>query len=387
MSGAQKATDMLGMSDEDFVNLNGPPEVESTNTEEDQEENNEPEAKAEGEEETQSNENADDNGDAEDGDNEDEGGEGDGEGDEEGEGEAKPPKEEQPEADKSKPKETPAEPMSTEDYKAFYDSVMTFKANGKTIELKNPEEVKSLLQMGANYTRKMQAIKPHQKVLLMLENNDLLDEGKLSYLIDLDKKNPEAIKKLLKDSGIDPLDIDTAEESAYEPGNHTVTDSEASFKSVMKDVVESSDTGQATVTEVYTNWDDTSKAALWGNPELLRIVDQQRASGVYDLITTEITRRKTIGTIPSDTPFLEAYTLVGDEFVAEEAKKAGSGQQTPAERQPLGKSAGKVKSGSVDKDRAAAASPTRSSPKQAKDVANPLAMSDDDFLKQMEGRL
>ena len=93
---------------------------------------------------------------------------------------------------------TPTESEKT-DYEAFYKEVMTpFKANGKLIELRNPAEAVQLMQMGANYTRKMQAIQQHRKVLTMLENNGLLDEGKLSFLIDIEKKNPDAIQKLVK---------------------------------------------------------------------------------------------------------------------------------------------------------------------------------------------
>ena len=51
------------------------------------------------------------------------------------------------------------------------------------------------MQMGAGYGRKLQDMQPHLKTLRMLEKNNLLDEGKLSYLIDLDQKNPDAIKK------------------------------------------------------------------------------------------------------------------------------------------------------------------------------------------------
>ena len=106
-----------------------------------------------------------------------------------------------PESDKES---TPTESEKT-DYEAFYKEVMTpFKANGKLIELRNPAEAVQLMQMGANYTRKMQAIQQHRKVLTMLENNGLLDEGKLSFLIDIEKKNPDAIQKLVKESGIDP---------------------------------------------------------------------------------------------------------------------------------------------------------------------------------------
>ena len=41
----------------------------------------------------------------------------------------------------------------------------------------------------------------------MLENAGITDENQLAYLIDLSNKNPQAIQKLVKDSGIDPLDM------------------------------------------------------------------------------------------------------------------------------------------------------------------------------------
>ena len=61
-----------------------------------------------------------------------------------------------------------------------YNKIMApFKANGKMIELRSPEEAVSLMQMGANYTRKMQELQPHRKTLLMLQDNNLLDAEKL----------------------------------------------------------------------------------------------------------------------------------------------------------------------------------------------------------------
>ena len=124
----------------------------------------------------------------------------------------------------------PAEQSTTVDYKEAYGQIMApLKANGKTIELRSVDELRSLAQMGANYTRKMQDIAPHRKILLMLENNGLLDESKLSFYIDLEKKNPEAIKKLVVESGIDPLEIDTSVPAKYQASNHTVTDEELGF--------------------------------------------------------------------------------------------------------------------------------------------------------------
>lgn len=57
------------------------------------------------------------------------------------------------------------------------------------MQVNSVDEAIQLMQMGANYTRKMQELQPHRKTLLMLENNGLLDEGKLSFLIDSDEES------------------------------------------------------------------------------------------------------------------------------------------------------------------------------------------------------
>ena len=134
-----------------------------------------------------------------------------------------------PEKD-NQPSVTKDDVTQSTDYKTFHDKMMApFVANGKTIQLQSVDEAIQLMQMGANYTRKMQSIAPHRKVLMMLENNGLLDEGKLSRLIDLDKKNPEAIRALVKEAGIDPLDIDVESDSTYVPGDHVVSDEAMAF--------------------------------------------------------------------------------------------------------------------------------------------------------------
>lgn len=290
--------------------------------------------------------------------------------------------------------ETVEAEAKTVDYEAVYKQIMApFKANGKTIELKDPSEVIALMQMGANYTRKLQDLQPHRKVLLMLEKNELLDEGKLSFLIDLDRKNPEAIKKLIRDSGIDPLDINVDEIPTYLPGNHQVGDEEIGFRTVMEELT-SSPSGKETVAEIHGSWDNTSKESLWKQPEIMSAIHEQRESGVYDLIKAEVDRRITLGRIPANTPFLEAYTMVGDEMVAEVTKSdpgnqgdigpAPAGEKTP---QVVATRAATPKSPVKSDDKAKAASPTRASPTAAKVLVNPLAQSDEEFLKQMEGRI
>lgn len=290
---------------------------------------------------------------------------------------------------------TAAEPEGqAPDYKSFYEKIMApFKANGKTIELKDPAEAISLMQMGANYTRKMQDIQPHRKVLLMLQNNDLLDEGKLSYLIDLDKKNPEAIKKLIKDAGIDPLEIDVETDAAYQAGNHQVSDREVAFRTVLEDIG-SSDTGRETIKTINDTWDAASKEAMWENPEILTIIQQQRETGIYTRIADEIDRQRTLGKIRPETPFLEAYKMVGDAIVA--ANQGANGQngltpEHPAKTEPqvIATRAATPKPEVENNDRANAAAITKAAPSGDKKIVNPLALSDDDFMKldQFKGRI
>ena len=275
-------------------------------------------------------------------------------------------------------------------YEEVYKQIMApFKANGKTIELKSPAEVIQLMQMGANYTRKMQDLQPHRKMLMMLENNGLMDEGKLSYLIDLDRKDPEAIKKLIKDSGIDPMEIDTAVEPAYREGNHKVSDEEASFRGVL-DELSSTQEGKETLQVINTGWDQASKEALWKNPDVMQVMHEQRANGIYDRIAAEVERQRVLGVIPPTTPFIHAYKAVGDQLVA------ANGFADLIKAPPVTTQANPVvvatrvvppKKVVTNGDQANAAASTRATPQQAAKFVNPLAMSDDEFLKQMQDRL
>lgn len=326
-------------------------------------------------------------------------------------------------ADKDKSKEAPkAEPvkkdgekpvvqpapsskdMSQEQLAGFYDQVMKpFKANGRDITLRTPEEAIRLMQMGAGYGRKLQDMQPHLKTLRMLEKNNLLDEGKLSYLIDLDQKNPEAIKKLIKDAGIDPLDLNIEDNASYRPTNHSVSDTEVAFAETLKDV-SALPGGKETIQLINSTWDKTSKEALWAQPEILTIIQSQRENGVFDQITAEIDRKKMLGEIAPNVPFLEAYKIAGDAMVAakalvipgsETAPAPKPANPTPAAQPKVDPNAGRVlgtrtaapKSGATANDKAKAAASPQSSSRKAKETVNPLDMADDEFLKQFNGRI
>lgn len=318
------------------------------------------------------------------------------------------PKEAAPVADAGDKKAAAPAPagkdMKPEDLVTFYDQVMKpFKANGREITLRTPEEAIRLMQMGAGYGRKLQEMQPHLKTLRMLEKNNLLDEGKLSYLIDLEQKNPDAIKKLIKDSGLDPLDLNIEDNANYRPTNHSVSDTEVAFSEALKDV-SAQPGGRETIQQINTTWDKTSKEALWAQPELLRIIQSQKENGLFDQISAEMERKKMLGEIAPNTPFLEAYKIAGDALVAtnslnlpesETAPKPQPANPAPAAQPKADPNAGRVlgtrtaapKSTAATNDKAKAAASPQSSSRKAKETVNPLDMADDEFLKQFNGRI
>lgn len=206
------------------------------------------------------------------------------------------------------------EPDEIIDYEAAYKKISApFKANGKLVSFKNPEEIISLMQKGIDYSKKTMEISQHKRILKMLQSANI-NEDNLSFLIDLNAKNPDAIKKFFKDTNIDPLDIDINSADLYQAGKHKVSDQELAFNSVLDEL--SGDTaGQETITTIHKDWDDKSKELLWNNPEVMTTIHQQRQNGVYTLITDELSRLKAIGQIPVDMPFLVAYKTVGDQLM------------------------------------------------------------------------
>lgn len=299
--------------------------------------------------------------------------------------------------------QTPAEPapvaetpVVTEenplDYKAMYEGLLKpIKANGKEIQLKSHAELVQLAQQGANYTRKMQDIAPHRKTLLMLENNGI-DQEQLSFLIDLSKKDPTAIQKLLKESEINPLDIDVEAEPTYQGGNHRVTDEEANFRAAVDDA-SSSDTGRVVLQAINGTWDQASKELLFSQPNIIETMIQQQEAGFYERIAGEVDRRRVLGQIPTGMSFLQAYKAVGDQMVAagqmqDLVDKAAPPVQTPpVAAAPVAVRVAPVKPVVAPNAQVEAAAPTRPAPNAAKKLVNPLAMSDEDFMKHFQNRL
>jgi len=148
---------------------------------------------------------------------------------------------------------------STVDFQGAYEKIFApFKANGSDMQVDTVDDVMSLMKMGANYQKKMATLAPNLKLVKMLEKNNLLDASKLNNLIDISKKNPAAISKLIKDSGIDPLDIDTDEEVKYTPNDYNVSDKEYKLDEALEGIKDSRSFND-TIDVLTNQWDAASR--------------------------------------------------------------------------------------------------------------------------------
>lgn len=245
-----------------------------------------------------------------------------------------------------------------------------FKANGKEIQVQNVDEALTLMQMGANFTKKMQALQPNLKMLKTLEKNGLLDEAKLNYLIDLDRKDPKAISKLVQESEFDTLEVD--EDVEYTPTDHQVSPQAMHLEEVLESI-ESTPTYEKCIDLVGNQWDEGSRQLLTQEPKYIAELNEQMSLGIFDKISAEVERAKVFGGLSGLSDF-EAYKAVGSKMYAEGLLNV------PAQK-PVATTEIKPKDAARSNKRKAAATPkpARKVTKQAE--INPLAMSDEDFLK------
>lgn len=205
-------------------------------------------------------------------------------------------------SDVSEPEEN-----SEVDYEAFYaEMTKPFKANGREIQVDNPQDAIRLMQMGANYSKKMEAMKPKQALLKVLEDNKLDNAEQLGYLIDLANKKPEAIAKLVKESDINLYDFDIDQADGYSP-NLEITQPSL-FEEVLNDVLTENE-DMVNVIGFMGQWDNESKDILYNEPNILRAIAEQKQNGLYDQIVGVIEQERLFGRL-KDIPYLQAYSQV-----------------------------------------------------------------------------
>jgi hypothetical protein len=270
-------------------------------------------------------------------------------------------------------------PETTEfDYESAYKKVSEpFKANGIDMQVKSPEDIIRLMQMGANYQKKMGKLKPNMKIIKMLENNELLDEAKLNNLIDLSKKDPKAIAKLVKESDVDPLEIDKDAPTDYEPTNYSVTDKEYNLDRVLDDIKDT-ETFNKTINVLTKEWDTESRSAISDQPEIIGIVNAHMANGIYDEVNALLQQEKALGKLDG-IPDVEAYRQVAEYMNKNNMFKQ---PEKPAGKSKVSSKTDEKAEADRNKKRKAVAPVKQTTTKKASTDEDFLGLSDEDFMKK-----
>jgi len=178
------------------------------------------------------------------------------------------------------------------DYKGFYEKVALakFTANGREVEgFKDPEDLVRAQQMLHGYSDKMKVFKEYKKFLKPLEERGVIaDPDKFNLAMSLLDGDPEALKKVIKDKGMDPMEMDL-EDIKYTPKNSIATEAQLVIDEAY---TQATDLGVADkFNKVLTkDWDVDSLQEMVNNTAVRNDLLAHLKDGTYDMVQAEIRR-------------------------------------------------------------------------------------------------
>lgn len=228
------------------------------------------------------------------------------------------------------------QPLSAEDFVKQVTS--DFTANGRQVRVEKPEDIVRLMQMGMNYNKKMEAIKPNMGLIKTLKEHGLDNPETLQFLIDLKKHDKTAIAKLLKDAEVDTYDLPDLEETPYTPQTAIISNQQAEFESVLADLNQlPKGTDLIQSLGRSETWDDNSLEFFRTQPEALYHLYNDKNSGMYDEVLRVIDVDKSLGRIPQtwlEKPFVELYEFVASSLSQQQQQVPTSQSPNPLNQQP-----------------------------------------------------
>lgn len=212
-----------------------------------------------------------------------------------------------------------------------------FTANGRKVKIEDPEDIIRLMQMGLNYNKKMEVIKPNLGMIKTLQEHGINSLEELQFLIDLKNHDKTAIAKLIQDSQLDTYDLPDLEESPYVPKAKVLTNEQAAFDDVIKDV-QALPNGEHLLRSLSgQTWDDRSLQFFQEEPQAIYALYEDKQSGLYDEVLSIIDTDKSLGRIPAqwlDKPFVELYEFVASELAKQRNVPTVQEQPQVVQHQP-----------------------------------------------------
>ena len=231
--------------------------------------------------------------------------------------------------------ESPDDTDKSEDEKQPAQS-HSFKANGKDYEFTSDEIVEQFPKMfgkAMDYTKKMQAIKPWRKTIDALEGAEL-SHTDVSLMIDVLKGDKEAINEVLKRTGVDTLELNAEDASAYEAKDYGRNEAALDVSDIVKEI--SGDAEYTTTHDILSNqWDEKSWETVTENPEMIKLLHTDVKSGMYATLQPIAEKLKVFG--GSSKSDLDYYKQAAQQHFQKTSsqKKEPVQQQKPVKKKEL----------------------------------------------------
>ena len=183
-----------------------------------------------------------------------------------------------------------------------------FKASGREVVFKDPQDILRLMQQGFDYQKKMAGFKPQKRIIKTLEQHGLLDEAKLNQLIELSQGKPEAVAQFLKDRNIDTFELPDVEEKPHQYGNYMVNEQQVEFEKKVNEL-RGTQYGNA-VLNFVNSLPDQDFTTVFNNQRILDDLAFHAQSGLLDDALNQLAADRAVGKVPSDMTPLDAYNAI-----------------------------------------------------------------------------
>ncbi len=154
------------------------------------------------------------------------------------------------------------------------------KHGGGEITINSGEELVTLAQRGLGSAKRMQELAPKLKMIRTLEAGGMTQED-LNFAIALHKKDPEAIRKLISTSGVDPFDVSTGNADVeYVAPDHSISDAQHNLEEVLVSLGD--EKGYSAAMKTLTAFSDSSKLEVSNDPSSIATLVRDHSNGNYE---------------------------------------------------------------------------------------------------------
>jgi len=188
--------------------------------------------------------------------------------------------------------EAMAEKEKFEDF--FNQTTGEFVAGGKTMRApSDPKKIVQALQKAVGFDDKMKAFKKYRPFTSTLEEKGFLDNPeKFNLMVNAMEGDKEAIKKLILNAEIDPVELDM-ENIDYKSKSVLPTDMEMAYGDVIDSATQHGVKEQVEKV-ISADWDDESVIELLEDPKNSADLVKHLSTGVYDMVQERIAQKRMV---------------------------------------------------------------------------------------------